>query len=47
MENEEVALDEKALLAYIVNDTGLSEEVIESVLNSELNYLIEAGIAEI
>lgn len=44
--NQEPFYDEYDAVRFIVSDTGISECVIRSVLNSELRYMKSVGIID-
>lgn len=40
----DLVMDFEKTVQYIMNKTGLSEEIIQSVLDTETQYMIELGI---
>lgn len=43
----ELVMDFEKTVQYIVTETGLSEDVIKSVLDAETQYMIELGIIKV
>lgn len=43
----DLVMDFEKTVQYIMNKTGLSEEIIQSVLDTETQYMIEIGIVKI
>ena len=43
----ELVMDFEKTVQYIRNKTGLSEEIIQSVLDAETQYMIEIGITKV
>lgn len=42
-----LVMDFKKAVQYIMNKTGLSEEIIQSVLDTETQYMVELGIIKV
>lgn len=42
--DERLYVDFEEEVAFIVNETGLDKEIVEKVLNSDFNFLVEKGI---
>jgi len=42
-----LVMDFEKTIQYIMNKTGFSEEIIQSVLDTETQYMIELGIIKI
>lgn len=42
-----LVMDFEKAVQYIMDKTGLSEEIIQSVLDTETQYMIEIGIVKI
>ena len=43
----DLVMDFEKTVQYIMNKTGLSEEIIQSVLDTETQYMIDIGIVNI
>lgn len=42
-----IVMDFEKTVQYIMDKTGLSEEIIQSVLDAETQYMIELGIIKV
>lgn len=42
--DERLYVDFEEEVVFIVNETGLDKEIVEKVLNSDFNFLVEKGI---